>query len=92
MKYKFTSSSYKFNNFILGARGAFHYQFVGNLDTYAGLMLGYDIVSGNKTYAESEFAWGYYIGARYYFNSKFAVMAEIGDNVSLFSIGVAYKF
>jgi hypothetical protein len=92
MKYKFTSNSYKFSDLILGARGAFHYQFVSTLDTYAGLMLGYDIVSGNRTYASSEFVWGIYIGARYYFNSKFAITAEIGKNVSLFNIGVAYKF
>ena len=45
--YNFTgfSSEYSFSNFILGARGALHYQFIEQLDTYAGLMLGYNIVS-----------------------------------------------
>jgi hypothetical protein len=76
---------------IIAAKGAFHYQFVKKLDTYAGLMLGYDIVSGNSPYA-NRFVWGYYAGARYYFTNKFAVLAEIGDNVALLNVGVAFKF
>ncbi|MDR1129358.1 MAG: porin family protein [Prevotellaceae bacterium] len=86
------SLSYKSSHFILGARGAFHYQFVDRLDTYAGLILGYDIVGGNRTHDASESVWGLYIGARYYFTDRFAVMAEIGHRVSLLNIGVAFKF
>ncbi|MDR2286675.1 MAG: hypothetical protein LBE04_04260 [Prevotellaceae bacterium] len=83
---------YKYSNLIFGIRGAFHYQFIDKLDTYAGLLIGYKIVSGNSDYAINEPVWGYYVGARYYLTDNFAIMSEIGNNVSLISIGVAYKF
>jgi hypothetical protein len=93
IKYAYTNNvSYNYSILILGARGAFHYQFIDKLDTYAGLFLGYDIVSGKKNYAASEFDWDFYVGARYYFTNNFAVTAEIGNNISLLSIGIAYKF
>ncbi|MDR1886737.1 MAG: hypothetical protein LBQ70_02370 [Prevotellaceae bacterium] len=91
-KYNAPLLSYKYSNLIFGARGSFHYQFVDKLDTYAGFMLGYDIVSGNDHYASSGFAWGSYVGARYYFFDNFAAMAEIGNNISLINVGVAFKF
>jgi hypothetical protein len=92
LKYNNTLSPYKYSNLRLGARGTFHYQFVDKLDTYAGLFLGYDIVSGESTYAASDWGWATYIGARYYFSDKFAVTAESGNNISLINIGIAYKF
>jgi hypothetical protein len=86
-------SSYKYSNLILGIRGSFHYQFVDKLDTYAGLLIGYNIVSGNGEYATSEPVWKYYVGARYYLTDNFAVMAELAsNNISLLNIGAAYKF
>ncbi|MDR2026029.1 MAG: hypothetical protein LBQ01_00530 [Prevotellaceae bacterium] len=85
-------ATYKYSVTKLGARGAFHYQFIDKLDTYAGLFLGYDIVSGNGIHAISEYDYDFYIGARYRFTNDFAFMAEIGSSISLFSIGVAYKF
>jgi hypothetical protein len=91
-KYNLNAVSYKYSNLILGIRGAFHYQFIDKLDTYAGLLIGYDIVSGNSDYAISESVWGYYVGARYYLTNNFAIMSEIGNNISLISIGAAYKF
>ena len=33
-----------------------------------------------------------FVGARYYFSNSFAALAEIGYDVSLIRIGVAYKF
>jgi hypothetical protein len=92
MKYTYLSNSYRYSNLILGARGAFHYQFIDKLDTYAGLLIGYDIVSGDNNFAVSDYIWGYYVGARYYLTNNWAIMSEIGNNVSWFNIGVAYKF
>jgi hypothetical protein len=92
MKYSIPSKSYNYSNLILGTKGAFHYQFIDKLDTYASLIIGYDIVSGESNYATSNFIWGCYIGARYYFTHNFAVMTEIGDTFFLLNIGVAYKF
>jgi hypothetical protein len=82
----------RYSNLLIGARGSFHYQFVDNLDTYVSLLLGYDIVSGENAYTASDWGWASYIGARYYFSDSFAVTAEIGNNISLINIGVAYKF
>lgn len=87
----------KFSDFVIGARGAFHYQFLEKLDTYAGLMLAYDIVSvsGNKgvgSYDSSTFFVPVFVGARYYLTENLGVMAELGYGVSVLNIGVSYKF
>jgi len=87
--------SWGVSDFIIGARGIFHYQFVDNLDTYAGIMLGYDIVSFNQSDPDltgSKFRPGYFIGARYYFTDNIAVFGELGYNTAPLEIGLCYKF
>lgn len=89
----------KYSDFILAARGTFHYQFVPKLDTYGGVTLGYKIVSSSsdldsRVYSadgSAVFA-GAYVGARYYFSDSFAAMAELGYDIAIFKIGVAFKF
>jgi hypothetical protein len=90
---------YKTSNFIIGARGSFHYPLVNKLDTYTGLLLGYNIYSykyessyiGAKGSAGNVIlAW--YAGARYYFTDKFAVMGEIGYGIAWLTVGVSLKF
>ncbi len=98
--YKGFNSDYSFSNIILGARGAFHYQFIEQLDTYAGLMLGYNIVNWNTTAsgfdfgtaASGGFISSFYIGGRYYFNENIAAMLELGYGIAYLNIGVAFKF
>lgn len=90
---------YKTSNFIIGARGTFHYPLVNKLDTYTGLLLGYNIYnykyetgylgSGSST---SGLILAWYLGARYYFTDKFAVMGELGYGVSYLTLGVSFKF
>ncbi len=93
---------YKYTNIVIGPRGTFHYPFLDQLDTYAGLMIGYNIVSskwtgsgssmfGNTTATGSGLITAGFIGARYYFNEKIAGLAEIGWGVAYFNIGVAFK-
>lgn len=55
--------------FNVAARGNFHYQFIDNLDTYAGLQVGLHT---------SGLSFGFDLGARYYFNDKFAANIEFG--------------
>jgi len=90
---------YKTSNFIIGARGIFHYPLVDKLDTYTGLMLGYnfykytyyDLYTGSDFSSNSaEFAW--FVGARYYFSENFAVMGELGFGTTIFNVGIALKF
>lgn len=90
---------YKTSNIIIGARGSFHYPLVDKLDTYTGLLLGYNIYSykyesgyfgGGATSSGLTLAW--FAGARYYFTDKFAVLGEIGYGISYLTLGVSLKF
>lgn len=105
------------NNFIthknrvmrmcFAARGSFHYQFVDNLDTYAGAMLGlytYDqkyVVEDNngnsvniteRHTSNAGFAHSLFVGARYYFSDSFGVNAEAGYGFTNIAIGITFKF
>lgn len=83
---------------LLGARGTYHIELVENVDTYAGLMLGYNVASvsidgggaGNVA-AGGGFLWGGIIGARYMFSDKFGGMAELGNGIAWLQIGLTVK-
>ncbi|MEI6049148.1 MAG: hypothetical protein WCS03_09650 [Bacteroidota bacterium] len=97
--YKY-SSDWKTSNLIIGARGNFHYPLVNKLDTYTGLMIGYNVVSNSSLGAYSGIYSGsasrivsaWFVGGRYYFSENFAVMAELGYGVTYLNLGVALKF
>lgn len=92
---------YKYTYTVIGARGVVHYPFVDKLDTYAGLMLGYNIVSGketgdwpgntNYTATDGGVNFSIYAGARYYFTENFAAMAELGYGIAYLNLGIAFK-
>lgn len=94
---------WKESDFIIGPRGTFHYPLIDKLDTYAGVLLGYHSVSFKQTGDWSGYP-GYsasssgvyfsgFVGARYYFTEKIAVMAELGSGgLSLVNVGVSLKF
>lgn len=88
-----------YSDFIIGARGTFHYQLVKNLDTYAAIILGIDIYSNKYDFDNEKvtdhstyLAYAIQVGARYYFTNNFAAMAELGYGIAYFNIGVAFKF
>jgi hypothetical protein len=96
---------WKYSDLLIGPRGTFHYPLVDKLDTYAGLLLGYHIVNAKETgdwnnipgggfsANASEVYFSGFIGARYYFTDKFAVMLELGSgNLAAANLGVAIKF
>ncbi len=82
---------------VLGARGAFHYQFAPKLDTYAGMMISYDIVSTPDSWANYVWAygsrvdWSIYLGTRYYFTEKIGAFAELGYGFYNLNLGVTFK-
>jgi len=89
------------NHITFGAKGAFHYQFVDKLDTYAGLMIGYsyakwvwkDGSSSSYNYGSSSpLGYSLFVGARYYFAPSFGVYAEVGYGISNLSAGIALRF
>lgn len=93
------STGWKYSSIILGVRGAVHYQLVEKLDTYAGIMLGYNIASssaiGPSMSGSSGSAGGVtaslYVGGRYYFADKIAAMVELGYGVAFLNLGVSFK-
>jgi opacity protein-like surface antigen len=95
-----TEYDWRYNHYVLGARGAFHYQFIPKLDTYGGLMLGYNIASvkwvgdGESTGTASASAFGYalFVGGRYFFKPNLGVYSEIGYGIAYLSAGVTLKF
>jgi hypothetical protein len=99
-KWKYSGFDYgwKYSNIIIGPRAYFHYDFLEELDTYAGVMVGYNIVSsssfgsysygGNYTASGSGLLFSGFIGARYSFTEKLAAMAEIGSGIAYFNIGI----
>ena len=92
---------WKYSYTVVGVRGALHYPLVEKLDTYGGLMLGYNIVTFKEigTYplgiatnsTGSGVAFSVYIGGRYYFTDNFAAMAELGYGISYLNLGIALK-
>lgn len=100
-KYPGGRYGYKYNYTVIGIRGAVHYPIVDKLDTYGGLMLGYNIVSFKEVgdfpafdYSDSvnsHMAFSIYVGGRYYFTDNFAAMAELGYGIAYLNLGVALK-
>ncbi len=87
----FSSASWLGNsyfNFHFGVKGAFHYPFVDNLDTYAGILTGYTV--SDLSYYGLD--WGGFVGLRYYFSDSFGVNAEAGYGVTFLRAGVSIKF
>jgi hypothetical protein len=100
-KYETADWGWKYSNIIIGPRGYFHYNFLDKLDTYTGILLGYNI-STSKEYgnivpgydfssSNGGVVWSWFVGGRYYFSDKFAAMAELGYGISYLNIGVAIK-
>lgn len=94
-----TNYGLKYSYTVIGARGALHYTFVDNLDTYGGLMLGYNIVSVKEigdvpvgfSASSSGLSFSAYIGGRYYFNENLGAMLELGYGVAYVNLGLAFK-
>lgn len=94
---------YRYTDFIIAARGNYHFIFHDKLDPYAGVWLGFDIVSGkwhgDGSYPDddiwgpedSHVTGGAYVGARWYFNDQIAAYAELGYLISIFNFGVTFK-
>ena len=99
---------WKYTYILIGARGAYHLDLFHNpnIDTYGGILLGYNIVSskatgtlptysgygyGSYSASASFLEFGAFIGGRYYFSPKLAVQAELGYGLGILNIGIAYK-
>lgn len=102
-KWEYAGNDYgwRYSDLVIAARGSFHYPLVEKLDTYAGLALGFDVVSSKETgnwpgaATSSANSSGVYLsgflGARYYFNDKVAGLVELGSGIAYLNLGVAFK-
>jgi len=100
-KWEYYGWGWKYNNIIIGARGALHYPFLAKLDTYTGLLVGLNLRTAteygpsNPLYGYSPSgngpAWSWFLGGRYYFNHDLAALAEIGYGIAWLNIGISYK-
>ena len=101
LRYKTEFYDWKWSYTILGIRGAYHYEFTDNLDTYGGLMLSYNVVSfTDRSPSGYLFTGGsasgidlsLFVGGRYYFSDNWGALAEIGYGIAYLSLGAVYKF
>jgi hypothetical protein len=81
-----------------GARAAWHFNFLQNLDAYGGVALGYQVNvysvdMGPWGYGSGAFDFGFFVGARYFFTDIIGVYLEAGYSpLSLISAGLSLKF
>ena len=101
----YPSYDWSWNDIIIAARGAIHYDLfkVSKLYTYGGVALGlrlqsysyYYYLSGNYEKAHNNYTYGLfalYVGGRYYFTDKFAAYGELGYGLGYLTLGLSYKF
>jgi hypothetical protein len=89
---------------FIGARGEYHFvdANIEDLDLYAGLTLGYNIVSvstpsgyvNDARYYTSEgsyLLYGFHVGGRYYFTPKIGAFLELGYGVGYIVVGGTFR-
>lgn len=95
---------YSWNDFIVAARGAIHYDLLKNekVDTYGGVAIGlraqsynyYDFFNSNekRTSTTIHALFAFYLGGRYYLTDNLAAFGELGYGLGYLTIGISYKF
>ncbi len=85
---------------LFGARGNYHSFQSDKMDTYVGILIGYNAASltvsntpaGLQTpVAASAMVFGGHVGGRYYFSDSLAAFGEIGYGLGYLNLGLAYK-
>lgn len=96
---------WKYNYFVIGARGSYHFNEVLNvdnpkLDVYGGATLfyrGYSVkYNGPDEFKSKASAGGLsfaiHAGGRYYFSNNLGAFAELGYGISPLQLGLTLKF
>lgn len=97
-KNEYRDGGYNYSVVLMGIRGSFHYPLITNLDTYASLFLGYNMISSADfgipagPPESSGIKSAFYFGGRYFIAESFALMAELGYGITYLNLGIAYKF
>jgi len=100
-KWDLVDFGWKYSNVILGGRGNFHYPLINDLDTYTGVMMGYNLTTvrefgsvlpGYEAEAAAKgFVWSWFVGARYEVMGNLSLTAELGYGISYLSVGMAWE-
>jgi len=94
-------TSFKYSNIVIAGRALAHYPIIKKLDTYAGIILGYNVAKASLDGDNAAsmpipsvggVVWGGIIGARYEFNKNWGAYLELGKSTTNACLGVAYKF
>ncbi len=99
-KYVYAGDGWDYSSLLVGIKGNFHYPLFEDLDTYTGLILGYNKISHKEigevedkdSYMRSKIAWSWFIGARFYLTETIAVMGELGYGIAYINLGLAVRF
>jgi hypothetical protein len=96
---------YTYGYTIVAARGSYHFGDqlkIEKLDAYAGVSLGYAVVSSSfsrgyytdyyRSPSASYLAYGIHGGARYWFSPKFAGFGELGFGLGNIVLGASTRF
>lgn len=87
---------WKYSYILIGARGEYHFMKPEDkLDLYAGITLGYNIVSSSwegsglslSDASGSELLYGAHLGAKYAISDKFGVYGELGYGIGVLNLG-----
>ena len=99
----YLSYNYSWRAMYFGARGSYHFNELLKIDNdkadlYAGVGLGYYVVSSSDNFASGYSAYGnrvfyhVHLGGRYYFANNIAGFGELGYGVSALKVGLTFKF
>ncbi len=87
---------------LIGARAAYHKEFVDNFDTYGGILIGYNMINANmdpdpgppfnSVLTQSYLLYGGFIGARYHFTDMIGAHLELGYGIAAVQLGLSLKF
>lgn len=96
-----TIYGFNYSSLVFQARGTYHYQFIENFDTYAGVGLGLKYINSNDFGIHpvdgTESSDGVisnaslFIGGRYFFNDNIAAYGELGVGVSILNLGITFR-
>jgi len=91
---------WNYSTIYFGVGGSFHYPFLDKLDTYAGVGIGYRILTTREygdvpgteySSASGGFQGTLVVGARYYFTEKFAAFLQLGYSIAYVNLGISIK-
>lgn len=93
--------NWKYTDLIVTVRGAFHYAFTPQFDTYGGLGLGVrhagvsfegSGVGGLGSASANDFVANVFVGGRYFFTPSIGAFAELGYDQTFLKLGLSAKF